>query len=242
MFWGTLLPMHSSRTILPLSWFTMLTKFLGTRRNRKVFLSVHVDAVLTLLSQNRSLSILKTHKKGYINYGVVRTVDPKTNGGKANLVLWYVAFCPTSNGLRLYATKHVQDKDGYLRNINKQEAQPVDNRFNYIGIKRRSCQTVRHMFQLVNSWWATSLPVALAEPPSLAVAVARLSLISCWCVFFFLFLFLFLFLFFFQFAMRFFSARECSILFQTTSILVAPRRARLREGIFLHLDRLLHYH
>jgi len=93
--------------------------------------------------------VIKSQQKDYGNYGLVLTVDPKTNGGKTNLVLWYPTFCPTPQGLRMYATQLVQDKDGYLRNVTPQRAKLVDDSWKYIGINRRSCHTVRLTSQLV---------------------------------------------------------------------------------------------
>lgn len=60
-------------------------------------------------------------------------------------------FFQLSRPLRLYAMKHVQDKDGHLRNQIPEVARLVDNSFNYIGIKRRSCHTVRLTSQIVNA-------------------------------------------------------------------------------------------
>lgn len=112
---------------------------------------IRAGSDLTFLFQNRSLSLLNTDKKNYNNYGLILTVDPATNGGKTNLVLWYPTFCPTDKGLRLFATQLLQDKDGNPRDANREQQKYVQDSFDYIGIKRTSCHTVRLTSQLVPS-------------------------------------------------------------------------------------------
>lgn len=71
------------------------------------------------------------------------TVDQFKLTSDNGLVLWYPTFCPTSRGLRLYATALPIDKKGYVV-APVMQANEVSQEFAHLGIPdRRKCRTVR---------------------------------------------------------------------------------------------------
>lgn len=105
-------------------------------------------AVLIFRFQNRALSILKTREKDYYSYGVIMTVDQWKMSSDNGLVLWYPTFCPTSRGLRLYATAFPIDKRGYF-DAPVMQADEADQEFQHLGIpSHRKCRTVRLTSQI----------------------------------------------------------------------------------------------
>lgn len=125
---------------------------------------------LTLMLQNRSLSVLETQENSSLEYGVMLTVAPKETTPGYNpdfdfgydqednkMILWNPTFCQTDKGLRLYATRLVYSQT--LLAIDPTSGKSADDMevFSDIGFMARAgiaastCRTVQLTSQVMST-------------------------------------------------------------------------------------------
>jgi hypothetical protein len=92
------------------------------------------------------LSQLKTQEKVFQLYGISLTLDDQSGtsdgkGRKKKQELFYPTACKTRQGLRIYGTRYLVDKEGKVR-ASDEEVKQLNYEMDKLGVKVKDCHTV----------------------------------------------------------------------------------------------------